>query len=111
MDDGQQQIYFDSNYKLRVVEEDKFRDTVKLEEECKQFTEGKLQRGNGLEARENRDTKMVGCSDCFASISALAALQGGCFAKLLCPRSVCAWRLCVQGHDCRFAGNTTMTVM
>jgi len=38
MADGQQSIYFDSTYTLRVVEEDKFKDTERLNEECMQFT-------------------------------------------------------------------------
>ena len=34
----QQSIYFDSTYTLRVVEEDKFKDTERLKEECDEFT-------------------------------------------------------------------------
>mmetsp|Transcript_21619 Transcript_21619/g.33823 ORF Transcript_21619/g.33823 Transcript_21619/m.33823 type:complete len:130 (+) Transcript_21619:330-719(+) len=33
----QPSIYFDSTYRLRVVEEDKFKDTEKLSEECDNF--------------------------------------------------------------------------
>ena len=36
------QIYFDSTYTLRVVEEDKFKDTERLHEECTGFTESEL---------------------------------------------------------------------
>jgi hypothetical protein len=38
-----QSIYFDSTYTLRVVEEDKFKDTERLHEECTGFTESELQ--------------------------------------------------------------------
>ena len=38
-----QSIYFDSTYTLRVVEEDKFKDTERLLEECTGFTESELQ--------------------------------------------------------------------
>jgi hypothetical protein len=37
-----QSIYFDSTYTLRVVEEDKFKDTERLHEECTGFTESEL---------------------------------------------------------------------
>jgi hypothetical protein len=33
-----QAIYFDSTYRLRVVEEEKFKDTERLQEECGSFT-------------------------------------------------------------------------
>mmetsp|Transcript_28639 Transcript_28639/g.66955 ORF Transcript_28639/g.66955 Transcript_28639/m.66955 type:complete len:129 (+) Transcript_28639:242-628(+) len=32
-------IYFDSTYRLRVVEEDKYKDTERLHEECGNFTQ------------------------------------------------------------------------
>jgi len=32
-------IYFDSTYRLRVVEEDKYKDTERLNEECGNFTQ------------------------------------------------------------------------
>jgi len=39
MSDGQQLIYFDSTYTLRVVEEDKFKDTERLRDEAEKFSE------------------------------------------------------------------------
>jgi hypothetical protein len=39
----QQAIYFDSTYRLRVVEEEKFKDTERLHEECGSFTSSELQ--------------------------------------------------------------------
>ena len=39
MNEGQQSVYFDSTYTLRVVEEDKFKDTERLHEECTAFTQ------------------------------------------------------------------------
>eukprot|EP00961_Rhodomonas_salina_P292562 3933034-Rhodomonas_salina.2 len=35
-------IYFDSTYRLRVVEEDKFKDTERLSEECSNFNTSEL---------------------------------------------------------------------
>ena len=35
----QNTIYFDSTYRLRVVEEEKFKDTERLSEECTNFTQ------------------------------------------------------------------------
>mmetsp|Transcript_34985 Transcript_34985/g.88347 ORF Transcript_34985/g.88347 Transcript_34985/m.88347 type:complete len:129 (-) Transcript_34985:50-436(-) len=35
----QNTIYFDSTYRLRVVEEDKYKDTERLHEECGSFTQ------------------------------------------------------------------------
>ena len=35
----QNTIYFDSTYRLRVVEEDKFKDTERLHEECGNFND------------------------------------------------------------------------
>ena len=42
MSDGQQLIYFDSTYTLRVVEEDKFKDTERLRDEAEKFSESAL---------------------------------------------------------------------
>lgn len=35
-------IYFDSTYRLRVVEEEKFKDTERLSEECSAFNQSEL---------------------------------------------------------------------
>mmetsp|Transcript_18852 Transcript_18852/g.38339 ORF Transcript_18852/g.38339 Transcript_18852/m.38339 type:complete len:129 (+) Transcript_18852:289-675(+) len=36
---AEQHIYFDSTYRLRVVEEDKFKDTERLSDECQSFNQ------------------------------------------------------------------------
>lgn len=38
---GEQGVFFDSTPKLRVVDEDKFKDTQALHEECTNFTKSK----------------------------------------------------------------------
>jgi hypothetical protein len=37
-------IYFDSTYRLRVLEEEKFKDTERLQEECTMFSQSKCKR-------------------------------------------------------------------
>ena len=36
-------IYFDSTYRLRVLEEEKFKDTERLQEECSLFSQSAFQ--------------------------------------------------------------------
>lgn len=44
----QNTIYFDSTYRLRVVEEEKFKDTERLSEECSNFTQSEQKSPSNL---------------------------------------------------------------
>jgi len=71
----QNTIYFDSTYRLRVVEEEKFKDTERLSEECTNFTQSEQRAAlHPVHQQQTRGRAITGSTACAKDTSCLPSI-------------------------------------